>query len=107
TDRDLLLRVIADDDRHAFGELVKRHQSAVRNLLRRLTHGDHARADDLAQETFLKAHRHITRYRGDAAFSSWLYRIAYHTFLNDQRSRRETVAFDESHASATTAPAAR
>ncbi len=54
-DIDLVLRVIVDDDRHAFGELVKRHQSPVRNLLRRLTRGDAARADDLAQDTFISS----------------------------------------------------
>ncbi len=90
----LVLRVIREDDRHAFGELVKRHQSAVRNHLRSLTRGDHARADDLAQETFLKAYRSIRRFRGGAKFSSWLFRIAYNTFLNDQRKPARQKAIE-------------
>lgn len=93
---DLVLRVITNDDRHAFGELVKLHQSAVRALLRRLTKGDDSRADDLAQETFIKAYRSIRKFRGASKFSSWLYRIAYNTFLNDVRKTKDTVPYDES-----------
>jgi RNA polymerase sigma-70 factor (ECF subfamily) len=47
TDADLVARVLADDDQHAFGELVRRHQSSVRGLLRQLTRTDIALADDL------------------------------------------------------------
>src|SRR5690242_4906084 len=49
-DAALVARVIRNDDRHAFAELVRRHQSSVRTLLRRLTRGNHALADDLAQD---------------------------------------------------------
>ena len=76
TDADLVARVLLDDDHHAFSELVRRHQSAVRGLLRNLTRTDAALADDLAQETFLKAFKHIGSFRGEAKFSTWLYRIA-------------------------------
>ena len=93
-DIDLVLRVIQDDDQRAFGELVKRHQSAVRNHLRSLTRGDHARADDLAQETFVKAYRSIRKFRGGAKFSSWVYRIAYNTFLNDQRKPSRQLSYE-------------
>ena len=99
-DIDLILRVIAQDDRHAFGELVKRHQSAVRNHLRALTKGDRARADDLAQDTFIKAYRSIRQFQGTAKFSSWLYRIAYNTFLNDQRKSKPNVPYEDEHAKA-------
>jgi RNA polymerase sigma-70 factor (ECF subfamily) len=63
--------------------------------LRRLARNDVARADDLAQETFIKAYRGLPTYKGTAKFSSWLYRIAYTTFLNDQRNRYPTMEFDE------------
>lgn len=87
-DTELIARVLATDDRHAFGELVRRHQSQVRGLLRRLT-GDAAAADDLAQETFLRAHRSLAGYRGGAKLSCWLYRIAYNAFAS--QARRPTV----------------
>ena len=87
-DAALIARVLATGDRAAFGALVRRHQSAVRGLLRRLCAGDDATADDLAQEVFLKAYRHLHRFRGDARLSSWLYRIAYTTFISHARARR-------------------
>lgn len=90
SDADLILRVLQHDDRHAFSALVRRHQSAVRGLLRRLTCGNAAQADDLAQETFLRAYRGLHGYRGGAKLSTWLHRIAYNVFLN--ASRRRTPA---------------
>jgi RNA polymerase sigma-70 factor (ECF subfamily) len=95
TDADLIARVLLEDDHHAFSELVKRHQSAVRGLLRQLTRTDLALADDLAQETFLKAYKNIRSFRGEARFSTWLYRIAYNCFREDARRRKELVGIDE------------
>jgi len=95
TDADLVTRVLVDDDQHAFGELVRRHQSAVRGLLRQLTRTDVALADDLAQETFLRAYKHIRSFRGEARFSTWLYRIAYNCFREEARRRKEFVGIDE------------
>jgi RNA polymerase sigma-70 factor (ECF subfamily) len=80
-------RVIAHDDHQAFAGLVRLHQSAVRQFLRRLTGNDRGRADDLAQETFWKAYRHIRTFQGRGRFSSWLFRIAYQQFVTEQRSR--------------------
>jgi RNA polymerase sigma-70 factor (ECF subfamily) len=80
SDAELVLRVLGRD-RAAFAEIVRRHQSLVRTLLRRLTCGDAALADDLAQECFLRAYRGLARLRGEARLSSWLYRIAYNVFL--------------------------
>ena len=84
----LVARVLERDDRHAFATLVRRHQSAVRSLLRRLTAGDHAWADDLAQETFLSAYRSLASFRGQARLSSWLYRIAYNAWVDAARARK-------------------
>jgi RNA polymerase sigma factor (sigma-70 family) len=95
TDADLIARVLVDDDQHAFGELVRRHQSSVRGLLRQLTRTDIALADDLAQETFLRAYKNMRSFRGEARFSTWLYRIAYNCFREDARKRKELVGIDE------------
>jgi RNA polymerase sigma-70 factor (ECF subfamily) len=95
TDADLVARVLLHDDNHAFSELVRRHQSAVRGLLRQLTRGDAALADDLAQETFLKAFKNIRSFRGEAKFSTWLYRISYNCFREEARKRKELVGIDE------------
>jgi RNA polymerase sigma factor (sigma-70 family) len=95
TDADLIARVLVDDDQHAFGELVRRHQSAVRGLLRQLTRTDIALADDLAQETFVRVYKNISTFRGEAKFSTWLYRIAYNCFREDARKRKELVGINE------------
>ena len=87
--------MVAADDRAAFELLVRRHQSPLRNFLRRLTGEDAARADDLAQEAFLRAYRALGDFRGEASFRGWLYRIAYHGFLNDERARHVHTEFDE------------
>ena len=93
-DAELIARVVVHDDRDAFSELVRRHQSAVRSTLRRLTGGNHALADDLAQETFLLAYRNLKSFRQEARFSTWLYRIATNAFFADARKRKETPLGD-------------
>lgn len=67
----------------------------MRGLLRQLARADFALADDLAQETFLKAYKNIRSFRGEAKFSTWLYRIAYNCFREDARRRKELVGIDE------------
>lgn len=95
TDADLVARVLLHEDHHAFAELVRRHQSTVRGLLRQLTRTDVALADDLGQETFLRAYKNLRSFRGEARFSTWLYRIAYNCFREDARRRKELVGIDE------------
>jgi RNA polymerase sigma factor (sigma-70 family) len=101
SDTALVARVIASDDRGAFELLVRRHQSAVRNFLRRLARNDAERANDLAQETFIKMYQGLASYRGTARFTTWLFRIAYHTFLNDQRGRQPNEEFSDDEHGAT------
>src|SRR6185503_3993777 len=94
TDAQLIARSLVGDDRHAFAELVKRHQSAVRACLRKLTAGNHALADDLAQETFVLAWRNLASFRQEARFSTWLYRIATNCWLGHARKRHEELLGD-------------
>jgi RNA polymerase sigma-70 factor (ECF subfamily) len=82
----LVARCLGGDDRHAFSELTRRHQAAVRSLLRRLTRGNDALADALAQDTFVQVFRNLRQFRGDAKFSTWIYRIAYNAFLAHARA---------------------
>ena len=86
-DQTLVARVLLSDDRRAFEQLMRRHHGMVRAQLRRLVNGDHGSADDLAQETFLLAWRKLHQFRGDARFSTWLYRIAYTCFLQAHRKK--------------------
>jgi RNA polymerase sigma-70 factor (ECF subfamily) len=93
-DADLILAVLERDDRRAFAELVRRHQSLVRTVLRRLTKGDAALADDLAQETFVLAWRNLRHFRFEARFSTWLYRIAFNAWQSEARRKREVLLDD-------------
>lgn len=90
-----LCRRAQGGDRLAFAELVRSHQSAVRNQLRRLTQGDVALADDLAQESFIQAWTHLAEFRGQARFATWLYRIAYHRFVAHLRSHRAMLPLSD------------
>jgi RNA polymerase sigma factor (sigma-70 family) len=94
SDAQLIARCVVGDDRHAFAELVKRHQSSVRACLRKLTSGNAALADDLAQETFILAWRNLKSFRQEARFSTWLYRIATNCWLMHARKRREELLGD-------------
>lgn len=84
SDIELVARVLAGGDGEAFAELVRRHQPAIRRLLWRLASGNQAVADDLAQDTFLRAYRGLASYRG-GSFTAWLYRIAYNVFASAAR----------------------
>jgi RNA polymerase sigma factor (sigma-70 family) len=91
TDADLIVAVLERDDRRAFGELVTRHQSKVRAVLRRLTRGDDSLADDLAQETFVLAWKNLKHFRFEARFSTWIYRIAFNAWQSEARKKREVL----------------
>jgi RNA polymerase sigma-70 factor (ECF subfamily) len=69
----------------AFEELVRQHQHMIHSLTFRMT-GSPADAEDLAQETFVRAYAQIGTFRGTAKFSTWLYRIAVNTCLNWRQS---------------------
>jgi RNA polymerase sigma-70 factor (ECF subfamily) len=74
-------------DPDAFDRLVERYQRDVYRLCYRYVN-NHADASDMAQEVFLRAYRALPRFRGDSAFSTWLYRIAVNTCLSFRSSRR-------------------
>jgi len=82
-----LVQACQRGDREAFDRLVERYQRPVYHLCYRYT-GGHEDANDLAQEAFLRAWRSIGRFRGDSAFSTWLYRIAVNACLNHRAARR-------------------
>jgi len=94
SDELLISRVVVDGDTKAFDELVRRHQSRVRGWLRHLT-GHPALADDLAQETFLRAWRKLSTFKAKGSFEAWLLTIARNEFLQHKRkSGREERHLD-------------
>lgn len=90
-DRQLVARIIARRDTQAFGELVRRHQSQLRNFLRKLTR-DAELAEDLSQDAFLHAWNKLHTYSGKGSVIGWLLKVAYTTFL---QSKRKSKRYDE------------
>lgn len=86
-DRELVLRFQSGDE-SAFDRLVEVHRRETYRLAYRLL-GNHADADDLAQDAFLRAYRSLKRFRGDSSFRTWLTRIV----LNLATDRRRERAF--------------
>ena len=84
-DFDLVEKSRAGDDA-AFEELLRRHYAGTYALAFRLTGS--TLADDITQETFLLAYRHLSRFRGQAKFSTWLTRIAINLCRSEWRKRK-------------------
>jgi RNA polymerase sigma-70 factor, ECF subfamily len=84
TDYDLVLQS-QNGNPAAFEMLIRNHQRMIHSLTFRMT-GSPADAEDLAQETFLRAYEQLGSFRGTAKFSTWLYRIAINTCLNWRQS---------------------
>ncbi len=103
-DAELVARVLTHDDRRAFALLVERHAPALRRLLTRLARGDTALADDLAQETFLRAYRRLATFSG-ARLGAWLAGIGLRLFLDHlRRPRLEPLGDDVEDAGEPVAP---
>jgi RNA polymerase sigma-70 factor (ECF subfamily) len=89
TDEALAAEAAACRDEAAFAELLRRHQGRVRGYLAKVS-GNHALADDLAQDTFIRAWDRLASYRGSGHFSAWLMKIAHNEFLQSlRRSQRD------------------
>ncbi len=87
----LLALCMASDNREAFSRLVEIHQQGLRRFLLNMCGGDVMLADDLAQDTFVKAWLGIRQFHGLSGFRTWLYRIAINDYVSYRRSRTNTV----------------
>jgi RNA polymerase sigma-70 factor (ECF subfamily) len=90
-ERELIERCRKGDDT-AFGELVDRYKDLVYGLVYRLV-SDRTQTDDLAQEVFLKVHRGLPYFRGEARLSTWIYRIVQNVCVQ-ARTRRPEISLD-------------
>lgn len=77
----VLVERVQSGDREAFGLLVSKYQRRLLRLVMRLVR-DHAEAEDVTQEAFIKAYRALPGFRGESAFYTWLYRIGINTAKN-------------------------
>lgn len=85
--------------RREFGELVRRHGSAVRALLRRMG-AEPSLADDIAQDAFLQAFQRCSEFRGDGTFAAWVKRIAARLYIKRRAKDARYVAELESEEAA-------
>src|SRR6266849_2801738 len=81
-------------DEGAFQELVNRYKDLVFALIAR-TMQDRSRAEDVAQDVFLRVHRGLPYFRGEARLSTWIYRIVMNVCLQEQRPAPPSVSLDD------------
>jgi RNA polymerase sigma-70 factor (ECF subfamily) len=82
-----LIRSFQRGDEAAFEELVRRYHRQVANLIY-LTLGGRSEVEDLTQDAFLRVHRSLPRFKFDASFYSWLYRIVVNLCIDETRRRK-------------------
>ncbi|CAN5257413.1 sigma-70 family RNA polymerase sigma factor [soil metagenome] len=85
SDNELVERYLAGEERH-FREIVHRYEGRIVNFIQRSI-GDRDRAQDLAQETFIRVYRHLKRFDTSKKFSTWIYTIASNLAKNELRNR--------------------
>src|SRR5579864_1951179 len=103
-ERALIERCRAGDE-GAFQELVDRYKDLVFALIAR-TVQDRSRAEDLAQDVFLRIHRGLPYFRGEARLSTWIYRIVANVCLQEPGHAPVTVSFDDERTRGTVMPSA-
>jgi RNA polymerase sigma-70 factor (ECF subfamily) len=95
-ERALVERCRTGDD-SAFGELVERYKNLVYGLVYRMV-PDRSLVDDLAQEVFLKIHRGLPYFRGEARLSTWIYKIVQNVCAQARSRRHADVSLDQEDA---------
>lgn len=83
-----LVRAAAGGSAAAFEALYRRHAGRAYGVIWRLVGGVEARAEELVQDTFVRAWQHLDKFRHESRFSTWLHRLAVNTALMDLRARR-------------------
>lgn len=84
-----------DGETDSFAPLLTRYGPQVHALILRVV-GNREDAEELAQDTFLKAFRHLPAFKGTCSFSTWIYRIAYNTAISHTRKKKtEVLAIEE------------
>jgi RNA polymerase sigma-70 factor (ECF subfamily) len=95
-DETVLVAQAREGDTHAFGELVRRYETKIFRLAQHITQ-NREDAEDVLQETFLKAYEHLDQFQGNSKFYTWVVRIAVNQALMKLRRRKtdKSVSLDE------------
>lgn len=92
---EIIIERILGGDRNAYALLVDRYKDRVFSLVFGIVQ-NHAVAEELAQDAFLKAFNGLKKFRKEAGFSTWIYRIAYNTAISETRKKKHNIkSFDE------------
>jgi RNA polymerase sigma-70 factor (ECF subfamily) len=96
TDEAVLVAQSREGDMRAFGELVRRYEGKIFRLAQHVTQ-NREDAEDVLQETFMKAYEHLDQFKGDSKFYTWIVRIAVNQALMKLRRRKtdKSVSLDE------------
>lgn len=89
-----ITRVVVFGDERAFEKIVRAYEQPLRMFLLNLTEGDSMLADDLAQDTFVRAWQKMSAFQRASRFKTWLFSIAYHLYLDDCRRRKTRRVVD-------------
>ena len=89
-ENDIIQRIL-NGEKELFRIMVDRYGGMILSMLYKMT-GSMEDAEDMAQETFVKAYFALGRYRGESSFSTWLYSIAYHMAVSSLRKRRWSIS---------------
>jgi len=84
------IKLVLGGDVHAYANLVDRYKDMVFTLAARMLH-NREEAEEVAQDTFLKAYRSLQTFRGQAKFSTWVYKITYNTCISRLRKKKQAV----------------
>lgn len=84
----LLINKVIKGDNTAFAKLVDSYKDMVFTLAYKMTKS-REEAEEVSQDTFIKAYKNLESFKGDSKFSTWLYRIAYHTTLDAIKKNRK------------------
>jgi RNA polymerase sigma-70 factor (ECF subfamily) len=93
SDRDLIFNT-RQGDASAYGELVTRYQVSVFNVCYRILH-EHGEAEDMAQETFIRAHGRLSSFDMERPFGPWIRRVAANVCLNHLESQKASAELDD------------
>ena len=93
---DRVIKACQAGDREAFRLLFENYKDRVFSIAVYSFGGDEAAASDVSQQIFLKLMTSITQFRGDSAFTTWLYRLVVNACTDEQRKRRRFLTFGKS-----------
>ncbi|MFT4170450.1 MAG: sigma-70 family RNA polymerase sigma factor [Dysgonomonas sp.] len=93
------INCIRNGEVNAFVHIVRRYQRMIYTIVAKIVNNN-TDAEDIVQEIFIKVYQSLDKFRGDAGFSTWLYRIAYNTTITEIRKSQKVIAVEDSYLSA-------